>query len=310
MSVLLVVGAAEPADVWHRALARALPGEPVLRPGPGLDRGAVTVAIVAAPPAGALQDLPRLMLIQSLWAGVDSLLADPTVPASVPLARLVDPALTASMVESVLLHVLGMHRQMPDYRRFQARGVWRPLPQKTAAERRVGVLGLGALGRAACLALSGLGFQVSGWGGSQRVVEGIRCLSGEAGLAALLDGCEILVNLLPLTPETGGLLSAGLFARLPAGASVINVGRGGHLVEADLLAALDRGQLAHAVIDVLATEPALASHPFWSNERITLTPHVAAPTSPQTAASIAAASVRAVRAGLPVDNLVRRERGY
>ncbi len=310
MSVLLVVGNGKVEAEWFRAVAAALPDEQVVRPGDGFDPDAVAVALVAGPPAGALRGLRNLLLIQSLWAGVDGLLADPTLPASTPLARLVDPQLTASMSESVLLHVLWLHRQMPAYRRFQAERAWRPLPQPSAGERRVGVLGLGSLGRAACATLSGLGFAVSGWSRTEQDLAGVRCLSGPAGLAALLDGCEILVNLLPLTAETGSVLSAGLFARLARGAGVINMGRGRHLMEADLLAALDAGQVGHAVLDVLTVEPAPPEHPFWTHPRITLTPHVAASSDPRTASAIAAEAVRAVRNGRPVAGLVSRARGY
>ncbi|MGI4745774.1 MAG: 2-hydroxyacid dehydrogenase [Janthinobacterium lividum] len=310
MSVLLVTGEADKSSVWLPTIALALPEEQVVQPGPGLDRAAVTVAIVAAPPAGSLQDLPNLVFIQSLWAGVDGLMADPTVPAHVPLARLVDPALTAMMVESVLLHVLSLHRQMPAYRAFQADRTWQFLAQKPAAERQVGILGLGVLGRAACVALAGLGFAVSGWSRSPRQVAGVRCLHGDAGLAALLATSEILVNLLPLTPETQGILCARTFSQLPHGAGLINLGRGRHLVEADLPAALETGQLDHAVLDVLVVEPAPSDHPFWTHKRITLTPHVAAATDPASAASIAAQAVRDLRAGRPIRNLVDRAQAY
>lgn len=310
MTVLVVVGDPGEAVGWHDAVVAALPEETVVLPGPAIDRSAVTAAIVAAPPPGSLQNLPRLGLIQGLWAGVDALLADPTLPPGVPLARLVDPALTASMVESVLLHVLWLHRQMPHYRQAQASGLWAPRPQKAAAERPVGVLGLGALGQAAAAALAGLGFPVTGWSRTPRAVPGVRCLDGEAGLQAMLSGTEILVNLLPLTPSTEGLLSASLMARLAVGASLVNLGRGGHLVEADLLAALESGQIDHAVLDVLAVEPAPPDHAFWNHPRITLTPHVAAPTHPGNAALIAADAVRAARDGRPVGNLVDRTAGY
>ncbi len=178
-----------------------------------------------------------------------------------PLARLVDPALTAAMRDSVLLHVLSLHRRLPDYRAQQAAGLWRPLPQGPASGCKVGVLGLGAMGAASAAALAGLGYEVWGWSRSPRTLEGVRCTAGDDGLAALLEGCRILVNLLPLTPATAGLLSAGLFRRLPPGAALVNLGRGRHLVEDDLLAALATGRLGHAVLDVLAVEPAPPAHP-------------------------------------------------
>ncbi len=310
MSVLLLVGEADRVATWRGALQAALPKEPVLLPDPDLDRAAVTVALVAAPPPGALAGLPGLRLIQSLWAGVDGLLGDPDLPEAVPLARLVDPGLTASMRDSVLMHVLSLHRRLPDYRAQQAAGLWRPLPQGPASACKVGVLGLGAMGAASATALAGLGYEVWGWSRSPRTLEGVRCTSGDDGLAALLKGCRILVNLLPLTPATAGLLSAGLFERLPPGSALVNLGRGRHLVEDDLLAALATGRLGHAVLDVLAVEPAPPAHPFWRHPRITLTPHVAAPTDPASAAVVAARAVRDLRAGRPVAHLVRRGRGY
>lgn len=310
MSVLLVTGEAETSSAWMQTIEAALPEEQVVQPGPALDRAAVTVAIVAAPPAGSLQALPNLAFIQSLWAGVDGLMADPTVPRHVPLARLVDPALTAMMVESVLLHVLSLHRQMPAYRAFQADCTWQFLAQKPAADRHVGILGIGVLGQAACVALVRLGFTVSGWSRSPREVAGVRCLHGDTGLAALLASSEILVNLLPLTPNTQGILCARTFSQLPHGASLINLARGRHLVEPDLLAAIETGQLDHAVLDVLVVEPAPADHPFWTHPRITLTPHVAAATEPASAASIAAQAVRDLRAGRPIRNLVERHQAY
>lgn len=310
MSVLLVVGDVEDRASWHVALSSALPGEDIVLPGAGLGRAEVTVAIVAAPPHGSLSGLPKLRLIQSLWAGVDGLLADPTLPDQVPVARLVDPELTASMVESVLLHVLSLHRQIPEYRALQAERTWRPLPQPRASERQVGVLGLGELGRAAGQALAGLGFPVTGWSRSARRLDGVHCLEGEAGLARLLADSKILVNLLPLTPATAGILSERRFSQLPRGAGLINLGRGGHLVEADLLAALDTGQLGHAVLDVLGVEPAPPTHPFWTHPRITVTPHVAAPTDRHSAALIAARAIRDLHAGRRVANLVNRARSY
>lgn len=310
MGVLLVVGEGEHAVEWQHALAVSLPGERIATPGSGYDPASIDVAIVAAPPPGALRGLPNLRLIQSLWAGIEGLLADATLPDTVMLARLVDPALTASMVESVLLHVLSLHRQAPLYRAQQAIGLWRPLPQKPASTRPVGILGLGTLGSAAAAALTGLGFPVTGWSRSARPSPNLPCLFGADGLATLAAGSDILVNLLPLTASTTGILCASLFDRLTPGAALVNLGRGPSLVEADLLAALDAGRLSHAVLDVLCIEPAPPAHPFWSHPGITLTPHVAAPTDRASAARIAAAAVSAWRAGRPVANLVDRGRGY
>ncbi len=256
------------------------------------------------PPPGLLDQLPNLKLIISLGAGVDHVLADPSLPPGVPILRLVDPYMTAAMSEYVQLQVLRLHRQDPAYLAQQHARVWRPLPQPNAAERRVGVLGLGALGGDAALKLKVLGFDVAGWSRTERKLPGIPSFHGPEGLAALLARSEILVCLLPLTPATQGILDARLFARLPKGAAIVNCARGGHLVEADLLAALDGGQLSAAALDVFGDEPLPQQHPFWHHPRILITPHVAAATHPPTAAAAVADNLRRQREGRPLLNRV------
>ncbi len=245
----------------------------------------VQAAVVANPPPGSLQGLPNLRLIQSLWAGVDRLLADPTLPADVPLTRMVDPAMTAAMAETALWAVLSLHRGFFDYQQQQRDGVWRQLAQRRADEVRVLILGQGALGRAVAARLEAQAYALAGWrrDGSE--------------LAPKLAQADIVVNLLPLTPATRGLLDACFFARLPAGASVVNLARGAHVVDDDLLAALDRGQLHRAVLDVFHTEPLPASHPFWRHPKVTMLPHAAALTDPRSAAAAAVANLRAARDG-------------
>lgn len=274
------------------------------------DPKAVEVALVANPAPGALDAFPNLKFIQSLWAGVDGLLADPSRPRHVPLARLVDPALADAMAEAVATHVLALHRQVLLYRQQQVKRLWRQHDQPRATERRVGILGLGAMGRRAAQVLHGLGFQVAGWSRGGGAMEGVAVHAGDDGLEALLTDTQILVNLLPLTKETRGLLDRGLFAQLPAGASVINFGRGAHVVTGDLLALLDKGHLGHAVLDVFETEPLPADDPLWRHPKVTILPHVAAATDPRTAAACVAANVRAWRAGRPVAGLVDPARGY
>jgi len=295
---------------WLAALSRALPTEELLRErGPDAPRS-VDVAIVANPPPGALAGLPRLRLVQSLWAGVEGLLADASVPADVPLARMVDPAMNEAMAETALWAVLSLHRDGFDYAKQQHEARWAPHRQREAGDFGVIVLGLGQMGRTVALRLAANGYRVSGWSSRPVALPGVRTHCGDAGLPAALAGAQVLVNLLPLTPTTQGLIDARLLARLPRGSSIVNLARGAHVVEADLLAALECGHLRHAVLDVFATEPLPPSHPFWAHPDVTVLPHVAAQTSAASASAVVAANIAALRAGRPLQHLVDRARGY
>jgi glyoxylate/hydroxypyruvate reductase A len=274
------------------------------------DKAAIDYALVWHPEPGLLASLPNLQLIVSLGAGIDHILRDPRLPPGVPILRLVDPHMTEAMCEYIALQVLRLHRRDVDYRAQQAAGEWREHPQKNAAERTVGILGFGTLGEAAGRTLRALGFDVAGWSRSAKEVPGFTTFAGTAGLGQLLARSEILVCLLPMTPETEGILNGDLFARLPRGAAIVNAGRGRHLVEADLLAALASGQLSAAALDVFRDEPLPPAHKFWRHPRIIVTPHVAAETHPPTATAIIAAAIEDFAAGRPIPNLVDRERGY
>jgi len=300
MKVLLCgdMDAAELA-LWRQALAAALPEARWLDLAAArADPGAVQAAVVANPPPGSLRGLPELRLIQSLWAGVDRLLADTTLPAGVPIARMVDPAMSAAMAETALWAVLSLHRGFFVYARQQLESLWRAHDQRRADEVRVLVLGQGEMGRAAAARIAALGYRVTGW------------RRDGTPLTSLLPQADIVINLLPLTPVTRGLLDARFFAALPVGASIVNLGRGAHVVDDDLRAALDSGHLHHAVLDVFHTEPLPAGHPFWAHPRVTVLPHAAAATDPRSAAAVAAANLRAVRDGRPIAHLVDRGRAY
>lgn len=310
-SPLLLVTSLEPAEetAWREALGLAMPDERLVSgDDPDAARDA-EVAIVANPPAGALAGLPKLRWAQSLWAGVDRLLLDPTLPP-VPVRRLVDPALAGAMAEAVAAAVLYLHRDFPRYADQQRRGVWRQHDVRPARERTVTLLGLGEMGRASAAALRGLGFTVQGWSRSGAPCADLRVFSGRDGLDRAVERTDILVNLLPLTAETRGLLDRDLFARLPRGASLVNVGRGAHVVEDDLIAALDAGILGHAVLDVFTREPLPPDHRLWSHPGLTLLPHVAAPTSRDSASALVAAAIRAFRETGLVPTGVDRARGY
>ena len=299
-----------PSEPWTAALALHMP-ELDLRVWPELgDRAAIEAALAWQPQPGALARLPKLRLVHALGAGVEELLADPGLGPEVPVVRLVDPSMTQTMGEYVQLQVLRLHRRDFAYRAQQAAREWRELAQPAAAERRVGILGLGVLGSEAALRLKVLGFDVAGWSRIERKQKGIACFFGRDGLATLVARSDILVCLLPLTPETEAILDARLFAALPRGAAIVNCGRGAHLVEADLLAALDSGQVSAAVLDVFRAEPLPPEHAFWSHPRILVTPHAAAATSALTAAPLVAAALRRFAAGKRPANLVDRVRGY
>ena len=301
-----------PASVrrWRPLLAGLMP-EHEFRYAPEVgDRVTIDYAIVWNPEPELLGSLPNLKLIFSLGAGVDHILRDQSLPKHVPIVRLVDPYMTDTMSEYIALSVLRLHRQDLDYLAQQGSQIWEERDQKRAAERPVGILGFGTLGQDAGNKLKALGFDVAGWSRSEKSVPGFTTYVGADGFDALLRRSEILVCLLPLTPETRGILNAAAFARLPKGAAIVNAGRGGHLVEEDLIPALDSGQLSGAVLDVFREEPLPPEHLFWRHPRIIVTPHIAAETHPPTAAPIIRDAIRRFEAGQPVSNLVDPSRGY
>jgi glyoxylate/hydroxypyruvate reductase len=314
---ILLSGEFEAAELhaWQQSLQAALPQVHWLDRARALAvADTVQVAVVANPPPGSLLGLPKLRLIQSLWAGVDRLLHDPTLPPGVPIARMVDPAMNAAMAETALWATLALHRGFFGNARDQRAGLWRQQAQQRAYALQVLVLGLGQMGLAAAKRIARQGYRVHGWSLRPREAtagpDAIECHSGADALASLLPASDIVINLLPLTEATAGLLNAAFFAALPRGAGLVNLARGAHVVDAELLAALDSGQLQHAVLDVFHTEPLPPAHAFWSHPQVTLLPHVAAQTDPRSAAQVVAANVRSLIEGLPLAHLVQLERGY
>ncbi len=307
---LLFRSSVDSAARWQDELARLAP-ELDIRVWPEIgDAAEIDYALVWRPEPGLLASLPNLKLILSLGAGVDHVLCDPRLPSGVPVVRLVDPYLTDAMGEYAALQVLRLHRQDLDYTTQQHAQIWRELAQKNACERPVGILGFGEIGQAVGGKLAALGFPVSGWGRRERTFAGFRTYAGAGGLSQLLAGTEILVCLLPLTPQTRGILGARTFAALPRGAGLVNAGRGGHLVEEDLIPALDAGRLSAAALDVFAEEPLPPGHPFWRHPRILVTPHIAGTTNPRTAARIVLDNIRRFQTGLPLLNQVDPAQGY
>ena len=257
-----------------------------------------------------LRRYPNLKLIVSMGAGVDHLLRPPGPPPGIPVARLKDVLLTSAMAEWVLLNVLRFHRQDPEYRALQQRKEWLELSAPSTAERRIGILGIGELGSASARVLTALGFPVMGWSRSAKALHGVQTFHGADGLMAMAAKTDILICLLPLTPETRGVLNAKLLSALPRGAYVINGARGGHMVAQDMLAALDSGHIAGAALDVFEPEPLPPESPFWSHPKVFMTPHAASITIPSSVAPQVVENIHNMRAGRPLINLVDFSLGY
>jgi glyoxylate/hydroxypyruvate reductase A len=245
--------------------------------------------------------------VLNLWAGVEGVVGNETLTQ--PLARMVDDGLTKGMVDWVVGHTMRHHLNT-DLHVMNQDGEWRSYVPPLATDRPVTVLGLGALGQACGKALAGLGFPVTGWSRTQKDVDGLRCLSGDDGLEQALSEAEIVILLLPQTPGTENLLNAERLDMLPEGAMIINPGRGPLIDDDALFAALDRGHIRHATLDVFREEPLPAGHPFWSHPKVTVTPHIASETRPKSASRVIAENIRRGEAGEPFLHLVDRELGY
>jgi glyoxylate/hydroxypyruvate reductase A len=286
----------------------------VLLPDATFDPAEIHYAAVWKPAPGELAALPNLRVIFNLGAGVDALMADSSLP-KVPLVRVAVGDLTDRMAEYVVLHVLMHHRQELYLRASQREKRWQPKFQWPASAISVGIMGLGTLGANAAEVLRRLGFRVSGWSRSAKQIEGIECFHGKAQLDAFLQRTDILVCLLPLTPDTRHILNRGLFARLnrnsPIGAPVlINAGRGALQAEADILGCLDDGTLGAASLDVFASEPLPPDSPFWTHKKVALTPHNAADTDPDEISKYVARQIERFEAGERLENVVDPARGY
>jgi glyoxylate/hydroxypyruvate reductase len=318
MTLLIVVqGAGEnwSAEPWRERFAARLKSMPVAlwpRQTPPPER--VRYVAVWKPPPGLLGTFPNLEVIFNLGAGVDALVADATLPA-VPLVRVATSDLTKRMTEYVTLHVLMHHRQQRRLDAAQRAKQWDTPDQRAASAVRVGIMGLGELGRDSAEVLARLGFQVAGWSRSPRSVPGIDCYAGADQLEAFLARTDILVVLVPLTPETKGILNRSLFKKLArdgvlGGPIVINAGRGGLQVEDDIVAALNDETLKAVTLDVFNTEPLPADHPLWSHPKATITPHNAADSDPDAISDYVVAQIESYERGAPLQNVVDRARGY
>ena len=313
-TIVPFVSRSEPAagDKWLEELRRAMP-EMTIRPLSSLsteELNAAEVAIVANPDPEDLLQLPRLRWIQSLWAGVERLVAELPEDSKVEIVRLEDPQMAKTMAEAVLAWVLYLHRDMPRYRRQQQERVWREHDLPLPSERTIGILGLGQLGRMSARALLEQGFSVSGWNRSGAVVDGVKSYSGDDGLKDVLSTADIVVVLLPLTQQTRGLVNAEALSAVRERSSLINFSRGPIVEDAALLKALDDGRLDHAVLDVFNTEPLPESSRYWTHPSVTVLPHISAPTNRTTASRIVADNLRRYFTTGAMPPVVDRGRGY
>lgn len=311
---VLILAEIKPTDRWFAGLIPRLKQHNVqldLRVWPEIgDREEIEIVLAWCPPLGTLGMFPNLKLILSLGAGVDGILQDPSLPSDVAIARLIPDRLALQMAEYIMQGVLAFKCRILDYREQQQLRHWSPLSRPNTDSFIVGVLGLGVLGATVAQHLAAIPLPVRGWSRTSKEIEGVDCFFGSDRLNLFLSQCPVLVNLLPLTPATEGILSYETFAALPQGAYLINVGRGQHLIEADLLRALDSGQLAGAYLDVFKSEPLPTDHPFWSHPRIVVTPHIAAVGELDEVVDYIIDVVARLETGTPLQHLVDRNRGY
>lgn len=301
---------AKRAGWWRDHLQSLLPEWPVRLWDDVGDDSEIEFAVVWKPPIGGLRRFQNLKAIVSIGAGIDHILCDPLRPANVPIIRTTGPDLIARMREYVCLHVLRFHRNLDATIHAQAERRWDQPIYPIAANRTVGIMGLGRLGLECARALQGLGFKVRGWRANSKAIPNLPTYAGQENLPAFLRDCEILVCLLPLTEATRGILNRKTFGCLPKGAAIINCARGQHLVESDLLTAIETKQVSAATLDVFEQEPLPQDHPFWAKDEILITAHTASLIDPETGGRIIANNLRRFHAGEPIDDIVEPGQDY
>ncbi|WP_414473268.1 2-hydroxyacid dehydrogenase [Microvirga sp. M2] len=311
----LLVAVTWETQPWVERLGRHLPGREIVVLGEAFDRDRIRYVATWGPKPGCLDDLPNLEAVFSLGAGVDHLMSYPGLP-DVPIVRVAQDDLTHRMSEYMVMHCLMYLRDHARFSAAQRSRRWEDdRSPPIASDVRVGVMGFGVLGQDAARKLKTMGFDVAGWSRTPKAVDGFTVYSGEDGLSDFLARTDILISLVPLTPDTRGILNRNLFGRLArdgrlGGPVLINAGRGGLQVESDILACLDDGTLKAATLDVFEKEPLPESSPLWDHPRVTVTPHNAAVSEPEATARYIADQIRRHEAGEPFQNLVDRVRGY
>ena len=308
--VLLIEMTDEDPNTWVRSLQARVPGLDIrIWPEVGAEED-IELVLVSHHEHGDLRHYPNLKVILNLGAGVDHVFEDPDLPDGVPITRIVDPDLSDQMSAHAACAVLYFNRHIAGYVELQRERRWQPLPFEEVELTCIGVMGIGVIGGDTARKVKALGFDVLGWSRSEKELEGIRCFHGPDGLRAFLGESNMIICVLPLTAETRGIINKDTLGQLPRGAYVINVARGGHVVDADLLAALDSGQIAGAALDVFHTEPLPPDHPYWVHPKVLVTPHMAGEINPRTASLQLAENIDRVRKGQPLLNVVDPKVGY
>jgi glyoxylate/hydroxypyruvate reductase len=296
---------------WEKLLVEALGPIDFRRVSDGLgNTDDIEIALAWKPKPGLLASLRNLKLIVSLGMGVDHLLADDKLPAGVPITRIMDEGLVGQMSEYALYWALWHHRDIEKYATSQRAKQWKPEEFVDTIDRHIGVMGLGSIGQDAAKKFAMLGFPTMGWSRTAKNLPGVETFHGRESLSKFLGQTNILVNVLPLTRETRGIMNKTLFAALPKGCFIVNMGRGAHVVDEDLLAALDSGHIAGAALDVFNTEPLAADHPYWTHPKVHITPHMAGYTNPRTASPGVIENIKRLRSGQPLINTVDPKTGY
>lgn len=316
MTSIVIVTPTWPTEMWVNSMRKVAPHLDVRQwPDKMGDLAEIDYAAAWLPPANFLKSLPNLKAIFSFGAGVDAILSDPTLPEGVPIVRVNDPDLTGRMTEYIVLHVLMHHRQQRRLDANQRSKTWDSFATHAASALSVGIMGMGVMGQDSAEVLRLLGFKVAGWSRTRKDLPGINCYAGASEFDAFLARTDILVSLLPATPETNGIINRETIRKLsrkgPFGAPiVINAGRGRQQVADDILAALDAGELHAATLDVFVPEPLPPDSRFWTHPKVTVTPHTAADSDPEVICAYVAQQIARHRSGLAFENLVDKVLGY
>lgn len=297
-------------DMYQEAFAKAHPWINLLRPAEVKDPTVIRHAFAFVPGRQDFDAYPNLALVSSMGAGVDGLLQHPGLRDDIAVSRLIDPEQALMMSGFALYYIIGWHREMWRYGDFQSKGIWQPINRSAPSDLPVGILGFGNMAQSLATNLRHLGYPVTAYASQSGNRDGVEILAGPDGLRRLVSSSRALVNLLPLTATTEGILSAEIFAEMPEEAILLQLGRGGHLVEEDLLEGLEQGRPAMAALDVFSTEPLPKDHPFWDHEKVMLTPHVASDAAPEVMADWVAEGIRTFESGDKPKGLVDRCRGY
>ena len=307
---LLIKPGRDPAENWMKAIAKELPDLEMRAWPEAGDRTEVEYLIANSLPPGEFATFPNLKFVASTSAGVDRLLDDPDFPADVPIVRSINVQRTATMCAWVCYHVIRHHRHFDQYRENQAAKLWQHLRYTAPDSVGLGVMGMGTLGGTAARMLKGFMFDVAGWSRTPKTIEGIETFAGTDGFEPFLKRSNIIVSILPGTPETDNLLNRDTLALLPEGAYIVNCGRGNLIDDDALIGAMDRGHIAGAALDVFKTEPLPPDHPFWSHPKVTVTPHYSSNGGARHGVGVIVDNIRRDRAGQPFTNIVDKALGY